>query len=294
MVEQDEIEVSVGTDGAKVALKGGVAKKAGQGLADLFKPFVQWVGEKGDAVEHERNLRRQVRDFNEETLRLGLLRTAEIANANGITIQPVPLKFIAQWSEGVSLEDPKDEELIDLWANLLADASGEFSSGHLLYARILKEMTNREAAVLKKMVVTPEDNFLGERLGHCEEAVMHWGSVFGGGDWFDPGEDVTDENVLIDLLMKSLERPGTMAEGLILSRRVDDGEEYWERNNNFLEDEDVIKSMNLLVSLNLVKRMEGQSYFHRLKLGMFGLGYSMTPMAADFCKSCDVLGSELK
>ena len=111
MHEKDEIEVSIGTDGAKIAIKGDIATKTGRGLADLFKPFVQWVGEKGDAIEHERNLRQQIRIFNEEALCKGLLKAAEIADQSGVTIQPVSLKFLAQWSEGVSLEEPKDNSL---------------------------------------------------------------------------------------------------------------------------------------------------------------------------------------
>lgn len=296
MTEKDEIEVSVGADGAKIVLKGGVASRAGSGLADLFKPFVQWVGEKGDAIAHERNLRNQVRIFNEDALRKGLLRAVEIASERDIAVQPVPLKFLAQWSEGVSLEDVENSgSLTDLWAELLFNASQKFSSGHLLYSRILREMTISEALVLKNMIMNPLGNYQGNRLAHCEEAILHWGTVFGNGNWFDPDENETDVNVIINAAMKQLERPGTMAEGLIFSRRLKDGgEEYWERNNKYLEDNNVVRSMNLLSSLNLVKRMEGQGLFRRLGLGMFGLGYSMTPMAADFSRACGVTNMELK
>lgn len=208
MPEQDEIEVSIGTDGAKVAIKGDIATKTGRGLADLFKPFVQWVGEKGDAIEYERNLKQQIRIFNDAALRKGLLKAQEIADQSGIAIQPVSLKFLAQWSEGVSLEEPKDDSLLDLWAKLLASEAVGQARNSLVFIDILKKLDRSHAEYMSGMfagnahMLTESNDYFGEMK--YEDLIVSKLQESG-----LPDRNPADEDEVIRSLYETLRLPGS-------------------------------------------------------------------------------------
>jgi len=160
MTNANKIEISVGSDGAKMALQGDVAANTGRGLAELFKPFIQWCGEKGDIIEHRRNVSRQIRVFNEEALRLALEKSINIADNKGIVIEPVSLKFLANWAEGVSLENSDEaENLIDLWSNLLANVSAENDdvSSSIFCSNTLKGMDSATATLFKNICAPISD-----------------------------------------------------------------------------------------------------------------------------------------
>lgn len=63
-----------------------------------------------------------------------------------------PLKFFLPFMETCSLEED-DEDVVDMWANLLVAASMEFKPGHLLFMRILREITGAEARLLRDIAM---------------------------------------------------------------------------------------------------------------------------------------------
>lgn len=59
-----------------------------------------------------------------------------------------PYKFFVPFCEQASLEEDSDEVIIDIWAKLLNDAVKEFSSRHMIFLRLVKEITSQEAQLL--------------------------------------------------------------------------------------------------------------------------------------------------
>ncbi|UXS00850.1 hypothetical protein [Agrobacterium tumefaciens] len=86
-----------------------------------------------------------------------LERAREIADKKGGSLSCPPLKFFLPFMEGCSLEpSPEDEksskDLTNEWANLLNSAADELKSDHLIFTRILREITAREASLLSRIV----------------------------------------------------------------------------------------------------------------------------------------------
>lgn len=86
-----------------------------------------------------------------------LKRAREIADKNGGSLSCPPLKFFLPFMEGCSLEpdlveDKHSRDLSNEWANLLNSAAHELKSDHLIYIRILKEITAREANLLSRII----------------------------------------------------------------------------------------------------------------------------------------------
>ena len=147
---KDEIELSTDGKSFTVRGKGDFVSRWGNGLADLFKRFGQHYGEKGDAVEHDRNMKRMIRVYNEEALKQALIMSLKKMDQIGVIPQPVSPKYLAQWGEAASLEDLEDDEnLSDIWANLLVTSSiGKTENGLLFLDTVsythLTLPTNRE------------------------------------------------------------------------------------------------------------------------------------------------------
>lgn len=65
------------------------------------------------------------------------------------------LKFLVPFFEACSLEGENNKGLDEMWANLLISSTGGELSGHLLFCRILKEITKKEAQFLLHLVSKP-------------------------------------------------------------------------------------------------------------------------------------------
>lgn len=116
-------------------------------LDDLFGPSFREVGE---------YLADKIRLHRYKSMRKILEKAKEISGE--VALDPPPVKFLAPFVEASSLED-EDSDLIDMWARLLVDSSRNFQSKHILFMRILKEISGQEANLLKEMV----ENFRGNR-----------------------------------------------------------------------------------------------------------------------------------
>lgn len=79
-----------------------------------------------------------------------LERAREFASSHGGLKSCPPLKFFLPFMESCSLEEP-NSDLVDGWARLLNSAATDFQPNHLIFSRILKEISSREAKVLAKI-----------------------------------------------------------------------------------------------------------------------------------------------
>jgi hypothetical protein len=120
----------------------------------LISPLTEWAGLRGDELRHKRELLRIQRD---ETLaEIGERAIARRKVTALAVAKPIPTKFLVPFLEQASLEEP-DSPLIDLWANLLASASEEFSSTHIHFVSILSRLSSEQAKLFEAMIQRAPD-----------------------------------------------------------------------------------------------------------------------------------------
>ena len=305
MKSENEIDAALGKDGAKINLKGEVAERASRGVGDIFKPLVQFLGEKGDAIEHRRRIKKQVRVFNELALEQSLRLSQSKAEEHGLAIQPVPLKFLAQWAEGASLEDPDDEEnLAELWSNLLvSNIEGEVANS-LIYIDLIKKIKWRHKVALEKFYVQSfpdKKNFsivgnevlhsslLGLRFLNAEEKINkamlepivrrlffdEKGALISGFDLID--YDVWSEG--IDEISQNSNFPESFTENI--SKLTSSASEYTKYDLGISEE-----VLNGLRNLNLIEKCQFTGYELSEKFRLNVFFWKLTVFGIDFLENC--------
>lgn len=97
-----------------------------------------------------------VERYRAETLyRIGLKAT-KILNILGITAKPIPPKGAIPLFDKLSLEH--EEEMYDVWAKLLVEATTEYNPIQLQYADILSKIGSNEAKLLKEVYQKQKQN----------------------------------------------------------------------------------------------------------------------------------------
>lgn len=89
-----------------------------------------------------------------ESAAIALKRAKEIKEKRGERIAPISQKYLANWIEGASNEDASSENILELWAKLLANAESNFDARLLAYNDALRKIGPKEAAILNSMVKT--------------------------------------------------------------------------------------------------------------------------------------------
>ncbi len=109
-------------------------------VVDVFSPATEFLGALGDGVRLARV------EMAARTTR----RAKEIADANGMVLKAPPLKFLVPFFEKASLEEDGDEDLLEMWANLLVSAGSESGSAKPIYVDIMSKMTSEAAVMLRE------------------------------------------------------------------------------------------------------------------------------------------------
>ena len=135
----DKVSIDLRLDKVSVSATGDVVGSAGSKIGDVLSPITESLGLLGDVVR----LKRQ------EVAVKGISRVNEITKERGLKLEPVPPKFLTRWVEGISLESDGGP-LFEMWSQLFVAAAseGKFSGNNLVFMRILREITVREAEVL--------------------------------------------------------------------------------------------------------------------------------------------------
>lgn len=210
-------------------------------------------------------------------------RAEEKAKKEGMLLKMPPIKFFVPFAESASLEEEeKMESLQDAWANLLFRSSREMDARHLLYIRILKEITGRELDFLMNLV--KRNRGLRERVWvgswwhyhDCTGFDQDW--IFGYLRNLDPEEELSKKTDIPNLIIENMEQPGICFDSVMISagkpykdlveiQSYYDGSEYqsWKR------------SVDVLAALNLVRPFD----------------YEMIPFEVNREYSADVSGCVL-
>ncbi len=132
-------------------------------VADAVSPITELLGMAGDAVRTARIHRRIVA--------AKVIREAEAQlEFSGAKVHPVPLKIAVPLLEHASQEEPDDDIMIRLWAQLLASsASSEAVSPR--FVSLLSEMNKRQVLLLVD-IFNFEENSTVDLLDHCN-AMVH-------------------------------------------------------------------------------------------------------------------------
>lgn len=139
-------------------------KEISNALVDMFSPATNLLGALGD----------KVRIYRQLSLMRSIKRANEIAAVEGLVLEEPPLKFLVPFMEECSLESPEDNDMIEMWARLLASSSSEYKSEHHLFIRILKEITPGEAKLLE-YICLPKTS---KKNQHLEDVSSSWCDVY--------------------------------------------------------------------------------------------------------------------
>ena len=137
------------TDIVKAATKGAVAGAVGE--------FIEKLG--GFGVETSELIRDHVRFVRAKAQMKMYEKTMAILSARNITPNKVAWKTLFPLLDLSSLEDENDEEMIDRWASLLANAAAGPERGATVlpsFPRILSELSPEEAAILHTLYADPD------------------------------------------------------------------------------------------------------------------------------------------
>lgn len=104
----------------------------------------------GPAAEAADFLTEKIRFYRWRSAVRTVERAKQIAQERGVTINPVPAKFLVPFLEKSSLEE-EDSPITEEWAKLLVAAADKFNSRFTLYADILSRLGPDDAKMLRSM-----------------------------------------------------------------------------------------------------------------------------------------------
>lgn len=87
-----------------------------------------------------------------EASAIAMQRAKEIKAGRGERPEAVSQKYLASWIEGSSNEDATADNILELWARLLANSSSEFDARFLAYNDALRKIGPKEALIINRFI----------------------------------------------------------------------------------------------------------------------------------------------
>tara|TARA_R110002072_G_scaffold235907_1_gene393617 strand:+ start:90 stop:692 length:603 start_codon:yes stop_codon:yes gene_type:complete len=87
-----------------------------------------------------------------EASAIAMQRARDIKNEHNEPTERVSQKYLASWIEGSSNEDVSAENILEIWARLLANAGPEFDARFLAYNDALRKIGPQEAKIIDKFI----------------------------------------------------------------------------------------------------------------------------------------------
>ncbi|KAB1113145.1 hypothetical protein NOJ05_05275 [Neorhizobium galegae] len=209
MTTNNEIELSAGEGNVAVKLRGSSVDRLTASLADLIAPFSEMAGAVAD----------QVRLYREQNALRGLAAARDLAKTLNLEIKPVAPKFLVKWTEAVSLEETDGFQ--KLWAGLLLSESTSSSPAHVLYHRILTEMTVRHVELLLYVLEADHNNLsitIFSKLNPIEKLRRWMGESY----YRNYPTGTVPSDIMNDV--KNLRSAGCIAYELVLEKKDKAGE----------------------------------------------------------------------
>lgn len=142
------VKVDIGLS-AKAEIKAEIpsssAGKLIDALTDSLRPFTEKRGLKADEIRLQR-----------EDVLLQIAQKAKLrAEVEQAPIKPIPLRFLVPLLEKASWTDFGDEELTNMWANLLFSAGIGLADEKILLIDIIGKISSKDAALFDEICLRP-------------------------------------------------------------------------------------------------------------------------------------------
>jgi hypothetical protein len=254
-----------------------------QGLATIFGPA---------AGEFGQYLADKVRFHRYRSLEKIL---AKAVGPGGRPPKIPPFKFLVPFFEQASLEEDDDDVIIDIWAKLLADAAREFSSRHMIFLRLVKEITSQEAQLLNDLCHRYRGGFEGPGVWSAAEAP---GAITEAGiynflmDWIDnPSTD--SKRPFAAQLIEKFEKPGVLIRSVSYYKGTRGAWPYDHADNDATSDlasplERAYPhiSFDILRGLNIIQEGTTDEVWHKGFMASVSF-YELTPLGVEFFTLCN-------
>jgi hypothetical protein len=264
---------------AKFSVKGKVPSKSLGRLVDAFtdmiRPFSEARGLKADQIRLQR----------EEVVFEVARRARERLLFEKAPIQPVSSKVLIPLIEKASLEAADDDDMIQRWSDLLANASKD-QKVEPRYVQILSELTSRQARLFDEVV-----NNAYEEISHpgawLEDAPIHLGPT-----WvrrqinqvFVDRKSIPSADFIYNKVLETINYPGCAIIDLILSRANDD---FYSMPENKLVNKGFHRlelDLEIIASLGILKRSQ-VFYTTKFKDDIHLIYYHITELGLSFLKA---------
>lgn len=253
------------------------------GLATLFGPaaiiFADYLGDKAGFHRY----------------RAAMKILARVKPAAGETVTMPPLKFFLPFLEQASLEDEDDDDMINLWARLLADATRQFSSRHMLFMRLIKEITSLEARLLYDLCYRSRGR--GDGPGTCSVADAP-GSLTEGrlhgflAEWVE-AESCARRKHFRNHLIEKFEVPGVFIRSITFCKGTRGVRPYVQADNDEtadlaapLEKAYPSISFDVLRGLNLINEIDSDEIWHEEYM-LNVAWYEVSRLGVEFFSLCN-------
>jgi len=206
-----------------------------------------------------------------------------------------PLKFLVPFFEQASLEEEDDSVIIDIWAKLLADAGREFSSRHMIFLRLVKEITSQEARLLNDLCYRYRGNPEGPGVwsvadapGTITESAIYNFLM----SWIDNPPNNADLPFAARLIER-FENPGVLIRNVSYFRGTSGAWPYDNADDD--ETSGLLSplervyphiSFDLLRGLNIIQEGETGEVWHKEYMASVSY-YELTPLGAEFFTLCN-------
>ena len=289
--EKPDLPVKIGASAnldVKTEIPPEVTGEAIQAVLTALSPFTEGMGIVG---VHLRVHRERV-----------LLKIAKIvrerAEIEGIELGPVPPKFLIPFIEKASCED-LESELLEMWANLLAQASTEYDSSLITFCDIISSLGKREAEALKTIaqgmkripsleahnpIAIHRESFLRQ----LEPNFVHLLDAPGASEYgkiLDEIQNISEQTIGIEVLFCIMPQSPNGTSPIPLFEEVPD-QAYLHSGFHL----DFPLSTDILQRENLVAIREARYYsnFDQNKFNPFTIGYAeLTNLGLGFVDICD-------
>lgn len=275
--------------GAKAELKIGLEtripeKSTGRlvdALTDIIRPLSESRGLKADLIRLQR----------EDVAIKIALKARERLQIEAEEIRPVPTKLLVPILEAASLEDPEDDAMHELWANLLASASTT-TNVEPRFPGILKELHTRQAVLIERIArnnAPADDKHWRRQLCNAPTDFDSYILTDRFSELQQNGALHNDAEAIFDGLYGWLNSPGCAPVDVIISMPGDEGGWWSLPSSEAFGAVDNALDLGILASLGILQKCSGVTAVPRGPRVVV-LYYCFTELGVSFYSACNNFG----
>lgn len=264
---------------ATFSLKGEIPKNSlgrlVDSITDIFRPFSEARGLKADNIRLQRE---------EVAIEIAKRARARLAIENQ-EIKPVDNKVLIPLMEKSSLEDIDDEEMIDRWSSLLANAT-KAKKVEPRYVQILSELNSRQAQLFEAIATNAWNDFERPEV-ELEDAPGTLDARWIRSDLDDVFMDLNenlDADMIYERIFLMLDRPGAIIVDILLHRKDKSTYSLNVQERNTYDKRDL--DLDILSSLGIIKRADIR-YITQYADDIDIYYYHITDLGVSFFKTID-------